>query len=134
MNRTYLFQQKQNYMYTNLLNLVYFISFYTILFVCIDKVIHKMNWEEIFYARGVILFFIITYEIFSPVIIDEFKESFFLHHHEAIFFTKIVYATWISLVAYTLKNMLEVKKMTNLSLRVFLSSTVLIIGDWIFSP
>lgn len=133
-SRTYVIQQKQNYMYTNLLILVYFIAFYTLLFVCIDKVIHRMTWQEILYSRGVIVFFIFTYEFFSLIIIDEFKSGLLLHQQEATFFTKIVYAIWISLVAYTLKNILEVKKMTNLSLRVLLSSTVLIIGDWYFSP
>ncbi len=120
--------------YEYLFNYFMFYFFYTILFIGIDKKIHKMNWQEIFYARGVILFFIISYEIFSPIIIEEFKESFFLHYEEALFFTKIVYATWISLVAYSFHSLFFVEKITNLSLKVLLSSAVLIIGDWYFSP
>lgn len=120
-------------MYTNLFIIVCFITFYTVLFIGVDKVIHKMNWDDILYSRGVIIFFIITYEIFSPFIIDEFKQSFFLHYNKAVFFTKVIYALWISLVSYTVKNFIEVKKINNLSFKVCLSSIVLIIGDWIFS-
>jgi hypothetical protein len=106
----------------------------TIICIVIEKIVYKMTWKEIVYTRSIIILFVITYCLFSPIIENELLNSFTITEKKITVMVKIIYALWISLVAYTIKNLLEVTPMTKLSLKVLISSSILIIGECIFGP